>query len=317
MKTGEMAAPAFAMRRRTECPACAWPGSTCLYHESYESPALRGFVEGYYHLKLPEGLHGVDYELARCSRCQLAYQRMVPGEQALVELYDKWIPPDTREILRAANTLEHYRYYADEVVFLIQQLGLPPHSIHVLDYGLGWGEWARMASAFGCNVAGVELSKERIDYARSTGLSVVEGNELPSNRYHFVNAEQVFEHLVNPQEVLLRVKAALDQAGLIKISVPNARRALKRITQRGFAGLSAPDRVAVQPLEHLNSFEYASLAALGRQAGLKPLRPNLRLMYDSCSGWLGVKRGLRLLLRPLYRFLYPKTTFIYFAKDTA
>jgi hypothetical protein len=38
----------------------------------------------------------------------------------------------------------------------------------------------------------------------------------------------------------------------------------------------------------------------------------LRLLYNGCSGWLEPRQALRNLLRPLYRHVYPKSTFVHF-----
>jgi hypothetical protein len=74
------------------------------------------------------------------------------------------------------------------------------------------------------------------------------------------------------------------------------------------------DLRAVHPLEHLNAFEATSLERFGRVAGLEPIRPSLRLLYNGTSGWLSPKAALKSLLRPVYRHIYPKSTVVYFRK---
>jgi 2-polyprenyl-3-methyl-5-hydroxy-6-metoxy-1,4-benzoquinol methylase len=188
--------------------------------------------------------------------------------------------------------------------------------VRVLDFGLGWSEWANMARAFGCHVVGSELSPARIEYARSIGIEIVEWHEIPKQRFHFINTEQVFEHLVDPLDTLKHLASALEDEGLIKVSVPDAGRALKTLEKkRSFKALSLSEAMSITPLEHINCFEHHSLVAMAKNAGLRPFRPKLSTLYNSSSGWLNAKRFLKLALRPIYRHWYPKSTFVYFAKE--
>jgi hypothetical protein len=61
-------------------------------------------------------------------------------------------------------------------------------------------------------------------------------------------------------------------------------------------------------------FQLPVSVELGRQVGLKPLRPRPRLLYNGASGWLELREAARNLLRPIYRHIYPKSTFVYFSK---
>jgi hypothetical protein len=44
------------------------------------------------------------------------------------------------------------------------------------------------------------------------------------------------------------------------------------------------------------------------------VRPKLRQLYNSSSGWMHPRQVLRLLTRPIYRHVFPKSTFVYFAR---
>ncbi|HTZ00602.1 MAG TPA: hypothetical protein VMB75_12240, partial [Rhodocyclaceae bacterium] len=82
-------------------------------------------------------------------------------------------------------------------------------------------------------------------------------------------------------------------------------------------GLACVERdfiMPIQPLEHVNCFDFRSLAELGRRAGLKVVRPSLRLLYNGSSGWVDPRQAAKNLLRPIYRHIFPKSTFVYFAR---
>ena len=102
--------------------------------------------------------------------------------------------------------------------------------------------------------------------------------------------------------------------GLLRISVPDSRKALAKLGSGAkFADLNAAEVMPVAPLEHINSFDHASLVAMARRAGLRLVSPSLRALYDSSSGWFGSMRNTaKLAARPLYRHVYPKSTIAYF-----
>ncbi|RZA36251.1 MAG: class I SAM-dependent methyltransferase [Lysobacteraceae bacterium] len=239
----------------------------------------------------------------------------MPAPELLEEIYDHWLPATEREAVAARWGLDDYRYLAEQVQFMLDHFRLRPSAIKALDFGFGWAEWARMACAHGVDVCGAELSQVRIDYAKSVGIPVVDSSRLPQDEFHFINTEQVFEHLLEPGDMLGCLSKALRPGGLVKISVPNAARSIRKLLgARDFAALSEDDIMAIAPFEHINAFTVDSLSALGREAGLVPLRPSLRKLYNASSGWMEPKSALKTLARPVYRHLYPKSTFVYFAR---
>ena len=304
------------MRYRQRCPSCLEAQATLLLEEPFDSPAMQHYFADHYEGRASiDCLAGQTYQLLRCSRCALAYQRAVPSDWLLGQLYDRWIPLSERERLRRAYTLNSYRYWAEQVEFLILFLNKPPHAVKVLDFGLGWGEWARMAQAYGCEVTGAELSKERIENAQHFGIPIIGGDELSNHRFDFINTEQVFEHLTEPREILQLLAACLSDRGLIKLSVPNARKTLRRVAGGALFGkLSARAIMPIAPLEHLNCFDHDTLVALAAQCGLRVVRPSFLKLCNGASGWFSLRRAAHLLVRPLYRHFYPKSTFVYFSK---
>ena len=302
---------------RRHCPSCSSTAFNVIVREPFDSPGLKTHFERQYEGRADLGsLKGYSYELVRCRDCGLGYQRTVPSSHLLHQIYEHWIPPSEKERLQQQYDLDDFRYWAEQVQFLVQHLRRSPHSIRVFDFGLGWSEWASMARAFGCQVAGAELSPARIQHARSLGIEVIEWNDIPKRRFHFINTEQVFEHLLEPLETLKHLASGLETGGILKISVPDSRSALSSLEKhRSFGALSPSDLVPVAPLEHVNCFEYRSLVRLAKIAHLRPVRPSLRLLYNSASGWLSPKRALKAALRPVYRHWFPKSTFVYFVNE--
>jgi SAM-dependent methyltransferase len=288
-----------------------------LARQPFDSEEIADFLTHQYEGRAKlSSLRGFDYEVVRCRECTLAFQRTIPSDALVNEIYEHWIPASEKDRLADGYTLDVFRYMGEQMQFLIQHFGRNPYHIRVFDFGMGWGEWASMARAFGCQVTGAELSLVRLQHAKSIGIETIGWDDIPNRRFDYINTEQVFEHLIHPLDTLKHLAQALNAGGLIKISVPDSRYALRRLEKSGaFGSLAAKHKIPVQPLEHVNCFEFASLAALARQAGLRPLRPKLRLLYNSSSGWLSPKQAARLLLRPIYRHWFPKSTFVYFVRE--
>jgi len=299
------------------CPSCASTACESRVRTPFADPMLAGFLESHYEGRAQlSRLAGMKFEVDQCLQCGLIFQRTVPAQSLLEAIYDEWIPTTEKERLRESYTLDSQRYLAGQIEFLVQHFGARPAQLDVFDFGFGWAEWVSLARGYGCNVFGTELSRERLEYAPSMGISTIEWDDIPKYKFHFINAEQVFEHLIHPRETLEHLVKAMRPDGLLMISVPDGKGTdteLKRLERsRCWDALRL---LPIQPLEHVNCFDHSSLVALGRIASLRPVRPALRKLYNASSGWFEPRNAVRNLLRPIYRHIYPKSTFVYFARN--
>ncbi len=303
------------MKHRTSCPACLSTSLTQVYEEPYAGEGIQNYLRSHYEGKASHTADDCLYVLTRCDHCGLNFQKYIPGDAFLGEIYNSWVPGTDFEREHRNYSLEEYRYLAEQVQFVIQHLDRPPGDLHMLDFGFGWAHWSKMAMGYGCRVSGVELSQERAEHGRSMGIQLVPLDDLPDRTFHFIHTEQVFEHLAEPRAVLDRLVAALAPGGLIKISVPDAVASLKKITRgQNFGALSAWDKMSIAPLEHINAFSHQSLVAFGKAAGLQPIKPSFYRLYNGASGLLQPRSLFRVLARPVYRHIFPRNTFVYFER---
>jgi hypothetical protein len=236
------------------------------------------------------------------------YQQDVPDSETLSEIYDDLLfePKEAR----AVRGLHERRGYAFQVEEMLKYFARHPSSVHVLDYGMGWGSWLQMAQAYGCRVSGAELSVVRAESALP-GVEVLPTDGLPTEVFDFINTEQVFEHLVDPFETGTRLVGALRPGGLLRISVPNG--------QRIRSLLEAPDWFApkrspcslnpVAPLEHLNCFTHDALTRFGHQLGLRLFRYPTRQFLEP---WERARFMVSALVHVVRR---PKGTLLMFRKS--
>ncbi|MCB0210874.1 MAG: class I SAM-dependent methyltransferase [Anaerolineae bacterium] len=103
---------------------------------------------------------------------------------------------------------------------------LPQHAHHILEVGCGRGLTGRLIQTqLGCRVTGVELNPVVAEEAKRHLWQVIVGDiqtvTLEHNTYDAVVATELFEHLVEPEIFLEKMKRALKPAGRIILSVPN------------------------------------------------------------------------------------------------
>lgn len=303
---------------RKSCPSCYSLSHKSLLQQRFDTQGMKLYFKEHYDGRANiEKLFDFNYELVQCDDCSLVYQKMIPSEKLLTEIYDEWVPQSEQIRINNQFTLKEYSYYAEQIIFISQYLKLPQSEIKILDFGLGWAQWANMARAFGCSVWGTELSELRCEYAKSIGIPVINYDDITKQKFNFIHTEQVFEHLIEPRKVLEHLVNALEPKGIIKISVPDIRKIYRRLTNLTEIDSLLSEIMPVAPLEHVNCFENKTLVSLAGQVGLKPVNFSLNLLYkfyNSASGWLEPKEMARQVLRPLYRHVYPKSTFLYFSR---
>jgi 2-polyprenyl-3-methyl-5-hydroxy-6-metoxy-1,4-benzoquinol methylase len=280
----------YEFRKRLTCPVCETRGNTTVVDLAFDVNPIRGYLIAFYGGAIdPDALAAGRYTLVDCSSCGLLYQRDVPGDQLLSKLYDDATGVD-RNAGRQHPGFDARRGYAIQVEQMMKYFSV--QHVEVLDYGMGWGTWLQMAQAFGCRAVGAELSSARVD-AALPGIEVVPADDLPRSQFHFVNTEQVFEHLIEPRETAKRLVASLRPGGILRISVPNGgsvRRLLEDPDWNARKG-SSRSLNAIAPLEHVNCFTHRTIMDLARGLGLQPftypiqqfLDPSERLRFVASS----------------------------------
>ena len=307
--------------KRDCCPVCQSRVFKTLYSCAFSELPIKEYLESFY---APQGgvefeyLDGAEFILDECTDCGLIYQREIPNAFLMGKLYEEWIDPERAlDIYRKKQTARYYFKFAQELLMIMSHFDTVPSQLKVLDYGMGWGYWCRMAEAFGCDTYGFEVSEARIAHTKSHSVKVVNWHEISDNSFDFINTEQVFEHLPQPLEILYYLRAALKPKGLIKVSVPNGSDIKRRLR---ICDWTAPKRSrnslnAISPLEHINCFNHAAVIRMADLAGLQLMEIPLNVQYGSSmmnsafsmlsnaprTNWELIKRVIGAVLRPSHR----------------
>lgn len=264
--------------KRKNCPVCQSTKLSIIYSSKFNSEKIASFLKSYYKNKISiSDLGNNQFNLIRCNYCTLIFQEKILDEVGMSKLYDHFIDPESSLKKRESANINYFNsLYLDalkatkisERIFKIK-----PNQINVLDFGMGWGHWSYAAKACGINIYGSELSELRKAFVAKNGIKVVDPFDRKYNEFfHFINTDQVFEHLSYPSDLLNKLVRSLKKNGVIKIFVPTTLKAYLRlkILKKDWQ----PKHDAFHPLEHINSFNFVSLLELTKQNNLIPLKPN-------------------------------------------
>ena len=271
---------------REHCPVCGNNQAVILYQAPYSDPELKQFISSFYQGRADLSvLDNANYRIAKCADCDFIFQSEVLDDEGMASLYGDWVGAAEASLHKKQNARARlFKQYAGQVLTISRLFSILPRQVKVLEFGMGWGYWSRMAQAFGFNVSGLELSPERAEYAKSLGVEVIEKLPEAGQHYHFIYASQVFEHLPDPLETLQQLTSRLRADGVIYLRVPDGRGVEKTLRDSGWSS----ELSAIHPLEHINCFTRDSLRQLASRAGLVAFQPPLRLSLGSL--WGGIKR---------------------------
>lgn len=279
---------------REACPSCRSVDGRTLYRIRLAQEPLRTYLRNYYRRDVPDG----PFQLDECGQCGLVFHRFIGTDAFLAELYSSWIECSIDDVFRSDVEKPSTSRDGHELMALSAHLGKA--KLKVLDYGAGWGLWPIIASRLGHQAYAVEIAPAKAQWMARHGVTVLADEDIARHRFDVINLEQTLEHLTHPREALESLVPSLD--GILKLSVPNAAKAPRRIDEYKAGNFS--NLPLMLPFEHLNAFNAWSLDALAAAVGLYEVRPSLRQRYSFLNGGLphSPKQLAKELIRPLWTF---------------
>lgn len=299
----------MSILERSTCPICQRP-ATAVLRLPYADPRFASLLDNKCAISRVAKLA---YEIRECSECDLLFQTwmLVDDDAQLIYTVDR---PDDNPAPISKQPLHALAHNTEEVLVLRQVL--KDRVPRVLDYGCGWGRFASMALAFGCEVFGYEINRGCAEFCASRGIRMLTHEQIASLEFDFINADQVFEHLADPRVTLRFLADSLAEHGLIKISVPGSP-TLRRLISASHGNSDLVVRreyiKPLFPLVHVNLFSPRSLRALAATAGLQPYRPPLLTWLGAGQMWNLPRQLNRNLVVPFKRF-FLRGTYLWFSK---
>lgn len=173
--------------------------------------------------------------IVRCLRCGLIYVNPRKAEEEIVDKYRQMVDEDyvREEVgrrLSAKLIIRKLRKYKKG-------------QARLLEIGCGVGFLLDEAKKEGWQTHGVELSKWGVDYAREKlGLDVFCGtldsvNFSPGN-FDAIVLSDTIEHLIDPKEILIKIRPLLGPQGILYINTPNIGSLVSRLLKAKWWGFN-------------------------------------------------------------------------------
>lgn len=283
---------------REQCPACAGERCEELLSVSYADPAMAWLESDPRFAAVGPGLREQAFALRCCRDCTLLFQRTVLSDRGVDRFYQRaGDQPGSAPYL----DLRSRAHMAQEAILL--RLMSPQREPRVLEFGAGWGRWAEIARAFGCDVRGIEVNEHARAWMADRAIPLVTLDDVAPASVDVLYSNQVMEHLRDPMAVLRGLVDRLVDGGLAYLAVPGSRTLLAKL-ERGVDPAAVADALsrrewdAIYPLEHIQLFSHAALMALAHAAGLDRHKPTIAQGFASAVLWDSGRQYNRNLLYP-------------------
>jgi methionine biosynthesis protein MetW len=177
---------------------------------------------------------------------------------------------------------ETYYYQQDWQDYYPTIIKLVRPNTHVLDIGCGKGGLLQyLRDTIDCRVTGLDVSDDAVTACKEKNIEAikcdVEEDDIPGT-YDVIILSAILEHLIDPLEVLYKLRDNLNDNGELIIGVPNFSHLLARLSYlRGknvkrFSDNEKEYKLGGQPAGHIQFFNKSSLSFLLNECQYQPVQ---------------------------------------------
>ncbi len=206
-----------------------------------------------------EVLKGAEKFIKSCSQLMIIIEATISDQSSIVALLDQWgnftyqaVDQHNFVAIKQSTTTVEYTQAEDlkRMNFIVDQVVQhTSKDAKILDVGCGNGNMSLALGAKGCEVLGIDISPEAIDYAQerntysNVSFAVKDVNTLVANgkKYDAIVCSEVLEHLPHPEKLLQEIRKLLTPNGVLVVTVPN--------------GKGPRERLVTQPVQWLHAHQ--------------------------------------------------------------
>ncbi|MHA1252652.1 MAG: class I SAM-dependent methyltransferase, partial [Candidatus Helarchaeota archaeon] len=289
-----------------KCEICGSMNKKILLNMSYLDKKVMDFISQYYNIDNYDIFKSMEYKILKCNNCGFIWQYHILNDALSKKLYNEWIDLNHSFKKKLFNKLLINGFFHEQLVIKSFFPHLYNHKIKILDYGAGWGFYCNYMKGYNFEVYAFEISNKKIHYIKEKfKIKLVSLNDIANYKFHYINLNQVLEHIENPRKTLKSLSNSLYKFGIIHISVPNGKNIEKKIKSKSFKLGINP----IHPLEHINCFTPKSLINLSKIL-------NLKMVFPKISFNVAVKypyNALKCKYEKIF-YMYRDTLSVYFQK---
>lgn len=256
-----------AMKSIDRCPACnASSIGPALALDGVRRERFIAFDQQKFGGLLTTWLKELEVAVSICVQCGHAWYRTQPSQIQLQEMYAAAKP-----MFIGADKISRQPTAAmrQEMIRLrcVLDSGSAPRTL--LDYGSGFGRWARASVEAGFAVTAFEPSHARAEEETVPFELVNSLEQLRGRKFDALQLEQVLEHVSDPFATLRSLHQYCHPRSVLRVTVPNILRAPegRRLWECWPFDGCVPHTLA--PFEHLHGFTPRSLRLLCCRAGFR------------------------------------------------
>jgi 2-polyprenyl-3-methyl-5-hydroxy-6-metoxy-1,4-benzoquinol methylase len=215
-----------------------------------------------------------DIKLLNCKKCKFIHQYPLPNKQEREKYYrEKYFQETKKSYFKKGRKQVEYNkiwYTKKEEVFIRNLNSLPKK---ILDIGTGGGYFLNFLRKRDWKIKGIEPNKLAIKIAKEElDINLFDGKledflEKPHGKFSVVHLSFVLEHIINPIDMIKKIKdELLFKGGIICIEVPNDFNPLQKI-----AMLISGNKWWIAK-DHINYFNLKSLSNLLYTQGFQVIK---------------------------------------------
>jgi hypothetical protein len=252
---------------RLNCPYCEGINFNSLFKKNYSSNILQKFLLSYYkNAKILDFLKFNLYEIVECIECTGLFQKFIPDDNLSYYLYEKLI--SANDSFNKKNNITHtnFKEYNFDAEIIKKLFKKDNNQIKILEFGCGWGFWAKFMKELNFDVETIEISETRIDYLKKNRIKNYKNtNELVKN-YDLIFSNQALEHVSSPFEIIKKLNNKLNKDGVMYHKFPSSFLFKKKLSKN-----YEPKKDCAHPLEHINIFNKKSFKKMFEKIKLKKI----------------------------------------------
>lgn len=252
---------------RQKCPYCEGFNFNSLFKKNYSSSNLQEFLLSYYkNREILDILKFNLYEIVECIECTGLFQKFIPDDNLSYYLYEKLI--SANDSFNKKNNITHtnFKEYNFDAEIIKKLFKKDNNQIKILEFGCGWGFWAKFMKELNFDVETIEISETRIDYLKKNRIKNYKNtNELVKN-YDLIFSNQALEHVSSPFEIIKNLNNKLNKDGVMYHKFPSSFLFKKKLSKN-----YEPKKDCAHPLEHINIFNKKSFKKMFEKIKLKKI----------------------------------------------
>ena len=230
-----------------------------------------------------------------------------PNEKQIIEHYDKKIIEGNYELLRRFDKsyINVYQTFIKIIKKNLKKDNKFMQGANLLDIGCFTGDFLYLAHQEGSIVKGYELQKEAVEIANKKlpgkiHQTSVFNQDIEQEQFDIITLFGVLEHVLEPLELLKRIKSLLKKDGYIFIQTPNTDSLLSTILGKSWPPIS--------PIEHIHLFSQNFLTKWLKKQDLEILNVYnhwkylpIEYVYENLSNF---GPDIKKIIKPFY-FILP------------